>query len=48
MQRSLRVSPHCGLLEAHRMEIDLVLVGDCGVGKTAYVKRSASGEFEKG
>jgi len=36
-----------GMAEAPKAEFKLVLVGDGGVGKTTFVKRHLSGEFEK-
>ena len=53
---SARLSPHprCappsllgGIMQAAKPTFKLVLVGDGGVGKTTFVKRHLTGEFEK-
>jgi GTP-binding nuclear protein Ran len=36
-----------GMVDPPKAEFKLVLVGDGGVGKTTFVKRHLSGEFEK-
>jgi GTP-binding nuclear protein Ran len=35
------------LLQSDAPEFKLILVGDGGVGKTTFVKRHLTGEFEK-
>ena len=35
------------LLQSQKVEFKVVLIGDGGVGKTTFVKRHVSGEFEK-